>query len=135
MDLTQGPMPVLSYRCFFRVRCIQMPCCCPFPYSVAYPSKLLDCCYCILLEVISNHTHWLLCFTVSVQNSSCKYSLGLGWVFCFARGKPQIFSGCAFAIYVSSDGAHGCRLALAPVFFICVHAYICLAVRLLVMLT
>lgn len=54
---------------------------------------------------------------------------GLGWVFCFARGKPQVSSDCVFATCFSSDGAYGCCLVLARIFFICACLYIGLDVR------
>lgn len=47
----------------------------------------------------------------------------LGWVFCFAQGKTQVSSDCVFATSFSSDGAYGCCLALAHIFFICACVY------------
>lgn len=132
MDLTQGPTPVLSYRCFFGVRSMQMPCCCPVLYSVASPGKLLDHCDCILLEMISSHTHWLLCFAVFARNSSCKYSLGLGWVFA-SREASHKSSLTVPLPSMSLLMVHMASALLLHLYFS--YAYICLAVRLSVMLT
>lgn len=129
IDLFQGPVPGLSYRCFFCVRCIQMPCCCPFPYSVSIAQQTA---WSLLLHLVGNYVqlHALappFCFPFSTQNGSCKYFLGPAWFFFvwFVKGKLQIISDYALAMYFSSDGAHGYCLAVAPAFFMCAHLFSC----------